>query len=91
MAGEDADNALIKATKNGRRRMTRNQGDEESGHAGNSPEAGAGVFSRRELVQRAPLATSTLILPGWAEALGAEEPAKAKVVVVTTKAVISAE
>ena len=71
--------------------MTRNHGSEERGGAGNSLKAGAGVVSRRELALRLALATGTLILPGWAEALGAEEPPKAKVVVVTTKAVINTE
>jgi hypothetical protein len=54
--------------------MARNQSNEERGRTGNSLEAEAGVISRRELVQRSALATGTLILPGWAEALGAGEP-----------------
>lgn len=71
--------------------MARNQGDEERGRTGNSQAAEAGGMSRRELVQRSALATGTLILPGWAEGLGAEEAPKAKVVVVTTRAVLNAE
>ncbi|MCW3051040.1 MAG: hypothetical protein JWN14_210 [Chthonomonadales bacterium] len=71
--------------------MARNRDTEERGRTGNSLEAAAAGVSRRELMQRSALAAGTLILPGWAEALGAEEPPKAKVVVVTTRAVISAE
>lgn len=48
-------------------------------------------ISRRHLIQRSALTAGALLLPGWAEALGAGEPPKAKVVVVTTKTAISAE
>ena len=71
--------------------MARDRDTSERGRTGNSPEAEASVIGRRQLLQRSALAAGTLILPEWAEALGAEETPKAKVVVVTTKAVITAE
>jgi len=42
-------------------------------------------------MQRSALAAGTLVVPNWAEALGAGEPPKAKVVVVTTKEILNAE
>lgn len=71
--------------------MARNRDSAEQEYTGNSPEGETRAISRRQLMQRSALMAGTLVLPGWAEALGAAEEPKAKVVVVTTKEFISAD